>query len=248
MCDEGMLDYRRIHEDRVKKARIQGKASDLESAVGKAAKALSGVEPDRLAVVLSAGHSNEDNFALLRLARDYLGTGRLYVSGRAPGQADDILRNADKNPNSAGVTALCTSTPPQPFAELIHEIDAGRVTHVLALGSAVADTALVASLSKLRELVVLATHDGPLTVHASVVLPASSWAECDGTFVNAKGMAQQSEKAIAPQGQSQPAWKLVALLGKALGFPIAWTRLAQVRKLMEPEAGATVAVETGARA
>ena len=84
--------------------------------------------------------------------------------------------------------------------------------------------------------------------HATVVLPVSSWAECDGTFVNAKGMAQESEKAIAPRGDSLPAWKLVAVLAKALGLPMAWTKLAQVRRAMAPEAGATVAQSTGAEA
>ncbi len=64
----------------------------------------------------------------------------------------------------------------------------------------------------------IASHDGPLPQAAHVVLPACAWAETEGTYVNAKGLAQVSEKALKPLGDAQPAWKLVADLGKALGF------------------------------
>lgn len=248
MCDEGMLDYRRIHDSRVLTARVRGKKSSFDDALEKAAAVLSGVDPDRLGVVLSAQHSNEDNFALLRLARDYLGTGHLYVSGRAQGLGDAVLKHADKNPNTAGVTALCTSTPPKSFTELAKDIHEGRITHVLALGSYSSDAEKTDALGKLQGMVTLATHEGPLAKHATAVLPASSWAECDGTFVNAKGMPQESEKAISPRGESLPAWQLAAMLAEALGLPMAWTKLSQVRKAMAPEAGAAVAEATGAEA
>jgi NADH-quinone oxidoreductase subunit G len=241
MCDEGMLDYRRIHDGRVLEARVQGEATTRDAALKRAAKQLKGVDPESVAVVLSAQHSNEDNFALLTLARDFIGTGQLYVSGKAGGEGDDILRDKDKNPNAAGVTALCTTSPPKPFAELAAALEAGRVTHVIALGSYASDPDKAATLSKARAVVVLATHEGPLVEHASVVLPTSSFAESDGTFVNRKGMAQQSERAIRPQGDSLPAWQLVAELGRSMGHALGWKKLKEVRARMAPEAGAAVA-------
>ena len=41
--------------------------------------------------MLSAQHSNEDNFALVTLAKTCLGAGDFYLSGRPLGQGDDIL-------------------------------------------------------------------------------------------------------------------------------------------------------------
>ena len=83
---------------------------------------------------------------------------------------------------------------------------------------------------------------------ATVVLPASTWAESDGTFVNAKGLAQLSEKAISPRGDSRPAWRLVAELGNALDRPAAWKRpedveaavpkTARISSIPAPSAGA----------
>jgi NADH-quinone oxidoreductase subunit G len=245
MCDDGMLDYRRIHEQRVLEARIDREPVSLQAALERAAKLLKGQNPDQIAVVLSAQHSNEDNFALLTLARDYLGTGNLFISGKPEGIGDDILRHPDKNPNTAGVVSLCTTTPPKSYAELAKNL--GSFSCVLALGSYVSDPDGMGALRDAKKLVVLATHEGPFVAHAQVVLPVSSWAESDGTFVNAKGIAQQSERAVRPQGDSKPAWKMVGALARALGLPLAYEKLADVRRAMAPEAGASVAeLQTGA--
>ena len=247
MCDEGMLDYRRIEESRVLEARVKGKKTELAKAVENAAERLSGVHADSVGVVLSAQHSNEDNYALLKLARDFIGTGHLFISGRPTGEGDDVLRHRDKNPNTAGVTALCTSSPPLSFPVLAKSLEEGRITHVIALGSDVPDPDKAALLGKAKVLIALATNEGPMSEHATVVLPASSWAESDGTFVNAKGMAQESERAISPQGDSRPAWKLAAALGAALGHATHWKKLGDLRHAMKPEAGAALAsAETGA--
>ncbi len=80
-----------------------------------------------VAVVLSAQHSNEDNFAMVTLAKTYLGAGDFYVSGRPLGRGDDILMSDDKNPNTRGVMQIASTTPPRPIAELLDAIDAGTL-------------------------------------------------------------------------------------------------------------------------
>jgi NADH-quinone oxidoreductase subunit G len=93
----------------------------------------------------------------------------------------------------------------------------------------------VAALEAARVIVALATHEGPVATRADVVLPVSSWAESDGTFVNAKGLAQESEKAIAPLGDSRPGWKVVTALARELGKSLAWKKLSEIRAAMAPE-------------
>jgi len=240
MCDEGMLDYRRIHEGRVLEARYKGKATELTTAVKRAAKVLAEASADRLAVVLSAQHSNEDNYALLTLARDYLGAGELYLAAKPDGEGDEILRHADKNPNRAGVVGLCTSSPPHPVAELVDKVKDGSVTHILALGIE-AEAEVTASLVGHTHVVALATHESAALEGARVVLPASSWAESEGTFVNANELAQRSGRVVRPLGASEPAWRLVSLLARAMGHELEWKRVAELRSAMAPVAGATVA-------
>jgi NADH-quinone oxidoreductase subunit G len=242
MCDDGMLDYRRVHAGRVLAPRVKGEPTTRQAALEKAVKALSGVDGAKLALVLSAQHSNEDNFALLALGRDRLGAKRLYLSARPDGQGDSVLRHTDKNPNTQGVKKLAVGTPLSPLTDLAKAVEAGEVTHVLALGS-VAPDGVEEALKKLKALVTLATHTGPLAARARVLLPASSWAESSGTFVNAKGVAQSSAQAISPQGESRPAWKLCAELAKALGSEeLAWSRVEHVQRAMAPEKPASATV------
>ena len=239
MCDEGMLDYARAHEDRFVTAYSGEDEVALEAGVKAAAKALKGVDPDRVGVVLSAQHSNEDNFALLTLARDYLGSGNLFATGKPDGEGDQVLKHADKNPNTRGVEQLCSTTPPGSLSDLLGKVSAGTITHVVALGSAAAVD--VDELSKLKKLILITPFDGPLAGYADVLLPAATWAESTGTFVNHAGLAQESERAVKPDQDARPAWKLIAALGRELGYAMDWQRLAEVRHAMAPDAGAAVA-------
>jgi NADH-quinone oxidoreductase subunit G len=169
-----------------------------------------------------------------------IGAGNVFLGGRPDGEGDAILRHPDKNPNVRGVTALCTTAPPRTMHALASAVAAGEVTALLALGSAVRDLADASALRVGSPAVVLATHTGGLADIATVLLPASSWAEQDGTSVNAKGMAQESEQAIGPVGEARPAWKLAAALALRLGRDLGWRRLADVRRAMSSEAGAVV--------
>jgi NADH-quinone oxidoreductase subunit G len=73
-------------------------------------------------------------------------------------------------------------------------------------------------------------------------LPACSWAEADGTYVNVKNIAQRSARAIPPQGDSRPGWELSGRIGVALGHPTRWLKLGDIHNAMAPEAGAVAAV------
>jgi anaerobic selenocysteine-containing dehydrogenase len=79
------------------------------------------------------------------------------------------------------------------------------------------------------KVVVIAAHEGPLTDVATVTLPATSWAEHSGTYVNAKGMRQLSEKALEPQGSSRTGWAQVAAVAATLGYEASWTKVKHIR-------------------
>jgi NADH-quinone oxidoreductase subunit G len=232
MCDEGMLDYQRVHEERLLDAKIGGESVKVGTALDRAAEVLRGAEPGKLAVLLSGQHSLEDNFAVLELATKQLGTTQVFATGRPAGTGDNILRHMDKNPNTAGVLSLVAPKRPLNFAALANAIQSGSISHLVALGSAVDDPTLAPVLSKLEGLVVIGTWDGPLAQAAHVALPASSWAEADGLFINAKGLTQESEQAIEPLGQSRPAWKLAAAVSVRLGAAIPYKSLEELRSAL----------------
>ncbi len=252
MCDEGMLSYKRAVEGRLLSALVGGDDATIEDALSAAKDQLKGhsSDPSKVAVVLSAQHSNEDNFAMVTLAKTYLGAGDFYVSGRPLGRGDAILMSEDKNPNTRGVMQTASTTPPRPIAELLAAIDAGAYQYVIALGSELEVDASQAkdALAKLKGVVTIAAHDGPLAKSAHIALPACAWAEVDGTYVNRQGTAQRSERALKPRGDARPGWELVARLARALGYAMDWKKLADVHRAMAPEAFARAFADTPAAA
>ncbi|HVY48129.1 MAG TPA: 2Fe-2S iron-sulfur cluster-binding protein [Minicystis sp.] len=240
MCDEGVLSYKRSVEGRLLTALVGREDATVDDALSAAKDQLKGhdADPSKIAIILSAQHSNEDNFALATLAKTYLGAGDFFVTGHALGRGDDILMSEDKNSNTRGVLQICSTTPPRPFADLEAALDAGRYAYAIALGAdiEVEHGPALAALGKLKGLVTIAAHDGPLVRASHVALPACSWAEVDGTYVNRQGIAQKSERALRPRGDARPGWELVARLARALGYALPWTKLSDVHRAMAPEA------------
>jgi NADH-quinone oxidoreductase subunit G len=224
MCDEGMLTYKRAHDGRIVDATVRGAKSTSAKALEEVKKLFAGVPKEAVGIVLSAQHSLEDNWALLELARVLIETPNLYRAGLPDGYEDDILIHRDKNPNTRGVEQIAPEA--KPLDALLADATAGRVTHVLALGGA---SAIDAAALKSAKVVTIAAHVGPLTEVATVVLPATSWAEQSATYVNAKGMRQVSENALQPLGVSKPGWRQVSEVASALGYEAQWTKLKQIR-------------------
>lgn len=76
----------------------------------------------------------------------------------------------------------------------------------------------------LKSLELLVVQDIALTETAKlahVVLPASSWAEKDGTFINAEGITQRLQKIVDAPGQSLPDWQILRNLSLSMGTDIA---------------------------
>jgi NADH-quinone oxidoreductase subunit G len=70
------------------------------------------------------------------------------------------------------------------------------------------------------ELVVAITPYASETLRkvAHVLLPAGTFAETSGTYVNLEGLWQTQSGAAAPVGESRPAWKILRVLGNLLGL------------------------------
>jgi predicted molibdopterin-dependent oxidoreductase YjgC len=74
------------------------------------------------------------------------------------------------------------------------------------------------SLESLDHLVVIDLFLTETAELAHVVLPATSWAETDGSFVNTERRVQRVRAAVPPPGEAKPDWWIVAEIAKRLGF------------------------------
>ena len=232
MCDDGMLTYHALDQGRV--VRGTARNGDVQAlaqpdSVALAAKAL-GNAGAKTAIVLSAQFSSEDNTVLARFGREVLGSEQFYLGALGGWEADDILRNADNNPNRAGATAAAGGAAVRSLTDLLADVAAGKIDGVISLAGPVAENgAALAPLRSLKVNVALASHGGPLEEIARVVVPVTSYAEMEGTFVNAQGTAQRFQRATQPAPGVKPAWQTLVELAQQLAKPLSLSELGQVR-------------------
>jgi len=233
MCDDGMLSYHKLHEGRVVTGTLRNgevRASTPSEALSAAGKTLAGVSGAKVAIVLSAQFSSEDNTVLARFGRDVLGSERFYLGALGGWEGDSILRNSDNNPNRAGALAAAGETKVGSLSDLLADVASGSIEGFVALAGPVAESgATLAPLRSLKTSVALASHSGPLEEIARTVVPVTTYAEMDGTFVNAQGIAQRFQRAVLPAPGVKPAWQALIELAQAVGKPLALSDLTQVR-------------------
>jgi NADH-quinone oxidoreductase subunit G len=71
--------------------------------------------------------------------------------------------------------------------------------------------------------------------HADVILPAASYAEKSGTYVNLEGRVQRAEKAVFAPGEAREDWKIFRALSDVLGKPLPFDAFEQLRAAMIAE-------------
>ena len=76
-------------------------------------------------------------------------------------------------------------------------------------------------------------HHGDKGAHAAdVILPAASYAEKDGTYVNTEGRVQYAEKAVFAPGDAREDWTILRALADALGVDVGFDSYAELQGAM----------------
>ena len=233
MCDEGRFTYHGLREERLASPVVDGLPAGWDKAVSAAAKRLGvHMSTGAIGVVLSALHSNEDNYALAKLAKAWNVT-HVYIAGRTPvpARADGRLRVADVNPNAAGVKAICEALGLQAIQTF--ELDRGAPPNLRAL-VVLGDVVPGLDAQKLKELeiICIAAHERGPVPHARVALPIAAWAETGATTTNNKGLVQRMHAAFAPPGAAIAGWDAIVRLATATGQKLGWTHARDVFKDM----------------
>ena len=159
---------------------------------------------DEIAFIGSAFASNEDNFIFAKFAKTIFSAKHIdFMRHVKPGASDKLLINEDKTPNSTGA-ALVGVQPGKGglnFDGIINGIKEGKIKalYILEDDIVAARPELESLLSKLDLLIVHATNFNKTTALAELVLPASTYAEKHGSFVNFEGRVQRLRMAVTTQ-------------------------------------------------
>ncbi len=84
--------------------------------------------------------------------------------------------------------------------------------------------------------VVYQGHHGDFgATRADVILPGSAYTEKDGLYVNTEGRVQLAKKAVSAPGQAKEDWKILRALSAAIGKPLPYDNMYQLRQRLIKE-------------
>lgn len=227
ICDAGRFSYKSINENRVlhPQRRQQGGLQQCgwPAALALAVEALRRHGGAGVGIVVAPQGTNEDCYLLARLASEVVATPHVLLYPGAPGDEDDFLIRADKNPNTRGAQEMGLPAPATAaqLAAMARAIDQGSVKVLYAIDvdlmAAFGAEAVVRWATQLDCLIVQTSNHLPGCAQAHVLLPSATYAERDGTFTNFQGRLQRLNAAFAPRGEALPAWQIYARLAAGLG-------------------------------
>ena len=115
--------------------------------------------------------------------------------------------------------------PGLPVTEMMGRMHQGdlKALYVIGENPMVSDPDLNHAREGLGRLDFLVVQDIFMTETASladVVLPATSFAEKDGTFTNTERKVQRVRKALPPPGEAREDWRIIGELSAKLGYPM----------------------------
>jgi NADH-quinone oxidoreductase subunit G len=211
MCDTGRMEYRWMNRgDRVEAplVRLDGRvtAVDWDTAVER----LAGMVRDlrgRVVVLASGRASTESLGWIMRLleGRDVMGAVKIPTGHEAPlpGIPHLSLRR-ERAPNGDGAR-LAGYT-----ADWDSAVSAAAEAALVIVLDADLDASESARVTRAPRLVALNTVDDPRFESAEMVLPVTTTAEENGTFVNRDGRVQRYLQARSAPGMARPAWWVAA--------------------------------------
>jgi len=123
---------------------------------------------------------------------------------------------SDSEARATFEAAWSTTLSPSPGRNYEEILDGIRNTRVKALYLA-GESPPLPELANLSFLVVQDIVSTKNMQYANVVLPATTFAEMDGTLTNLEGRVQRLRQAIPPVGLSRPGWMIVRDLAESMG-------------------------------
>jgi NADH-quinone oxidoreductase subunit G len=223
MCDYGRLNFKYLEaENRLLEPQTlsgnQLAPSDWKSAIAQAALQLQQFFSASVAIIASGRMTNEELWLTRKIA-DLLGPRYIDIVPRF-GEGDDILLSENRNPNANGARLILNlaAEPGATLKPIADGMKSGEIRALVVLSEDPTKFGIpIEQLSNLSSLIVLDILSNATTEHATVVLPASGFAEKRGSMINGEGRLQRLNRAVRPPGNARDDWEILRDLLLALG-------------------------------
>ena len=243
ICDEGRYCFHPLTEvERLTTPLIRQEGglvpTDWETALQAALSGLGVAAP--VAGVLSGRNTNEEAFLFARLMRKIFSGAsvEVFYQERELTEVEKILKSPDRAPNFRGAREMGVSSDGG-FASLLQQLVEGKFHGAYIVGEDLLPLPngkkIRSALEKLSFLVVQDTHLTSTARLAHVVLPATNFAEKEGTYTNRKGRVQKLNAALVPPAGTLQDWEIFARLQGEAGEKISYLTPEQIFQAISHE-------------
>ncbi len=254
LCDWGRLNtYKYVNDDklRITSPIIISEETDeqievsWDEAISRATSELNNLKGEIL-FIASPFSTLEDNYALKKFADEIFKSDNIsYIPNVDETFADELLKKADKSPNSNGLKLLGINPVTEKHIENLKE---GKYSTVYLINDDITRIPDANKLLKKVDITIFHLNVKNNYSHkATVVFPESTYAEINGTFVNFQNRVQRIKPAVVTLEQerligeysisrldkfgaqndtwshgtrynARPTWKILTKIAKSLGY------------------------------
>ena len=229
ICDKGRYNYHFIDENRIQHPQFKDHLITWDEAMGTISQAIKPLKDsnktNRIGVIASAQLTNEDLFVIRKFFKETLKGSQVdFRVPENPGDSDNFLIKADKNPNTAGaVNILQADADAQ---QIVQKAKQGEIDVLYIFGHDLVKLFGKETVEQIAKKVKLFVYQGSnineTCSYAHLNLPSSVYAEKDGTFTNCQQKVQRIWPAFLPMAEARGDWEIVATLSTKLGTPLAY--------------------------
>lgn len=258
LCDWGRLNtIKNINDEKIRynspKIKLHEDSLDKEEqidvnwdeAISKAVSHLKKYDSSEIMFAASAFSTLEDNYALKKFAKEIFRSDNIfYIPFTDESFGDDILRKADKTPNSNGLKLLGIKEYSNETSQILNS---GKIKLLYILNEDITRHKDYSSFIKnIQSSIQQITFVNEYSGNADVIFPVSTYAEINGTFVNFQNRIQRLNPAVTTLEQerligefqlsrwdkmgahndrwmhgtkfnARPGWKIIRQLAKVMG-------------------------------
>lgn len=234
LTDDARLNsYEFVNKNRIIQPLIKQGAEHVPSSWQEACQAVAdgliSFKPNEIMFLASAKATNEDNYAFMKLARQVVKSPNIDFLEHIDKSFNDefFLAVADRAPNTNGAIAVGIKSEESHIKakELAESIKKGYVRALIVLEEDFKNHEhIIETLDNLEFLVVLHYNHNKITQKAHVVLPASTYAEIEGTYTNKDRRVQHLSPALVTKENLRFMGMKMSRLDKFGAFNDKWTQ------------------------
>jgi len=248
MCDKGREIKNEINDNRVIDSVVNKVNKTTGEGLERVLELINSYENklNKVAIVINAHRSTENAYAIKYFFSKYFNIKNFYIGTKEDGDSDELLIEADKNPNRKGIMLAVGENLNDDIAS-----DLSKYELVIQFGSELTEDFDESKFKNIKHFVVFGTNKNSVTDLAEILIPMKSFAEQTGTFINEDGRMQRffsmiNNKTYAPTAQGVvmlkdekenllEIYKLISELSKLSDFDLRFDNIFDVMALMKKE-------------